>query len=270
MQITDFHTMLRSATPILQQDYTKFKEDDILKFTANIPAYEIRKKVVGQFTKACHTAYKFDSVPEYIFAIVLERSANVLKWLRPARDQFKIYFGSQRYQPDFLVETEKYIYIVEIKASNRSDDLEVKLKAKAAQKYCANVNTIFAETGKNCENICCCWIMNAYDILNSPIWRMKLNGGLSGEEVLYMFSKKGKRKIIVGGNTYYWSVKGNFCPCCLVKVEAGIFSEKKYLFGITIGEEYTTKYNTQRVTPAIVRDIILEYTHNLLNMKRVN
>jgi type III restriction enzyme len=140
--------LLRSAVPILQQDYTKFKEDDILKFTANIPAYEIRKKVVGQFTKACHTAYKFDSVPEHIFAIVLERSANVIKWLRPARDQFKIYFGNQRYQPDFLVETAKYIYIVEIKASNRSDDLEVKLKAKAAQEYCANVNTIFAGTGK--------------------------------------------------------------------------------------------------------------------------
>jgi len=94
--------LLRSATPILQQDYTKFKEDDILKFTANIPAYEIRKKVVGLFTKACHTAYKFDSVPEHIFAIVLEHSTNVLKWLRPARDQFKIYYGSQRYQPDFL------------------------------------------------------------------------------------------------------------------------------------------------------------------------
>ena len=49
-----------------------------------------------------------------------------------------------------------------------------------------------------------------------------------------------------------------------------IFSEEKYLFEIVIGDEYTTKYNTSDVTPAIVRDIILEYTHNLLNMKRVN
>jgi len=51
--------MVKAATPILQQDYTKFKEDEIVKYTANIPAYEILKKVVGHFIKACHTAHKF-------------------------------------------------------------------------------------------------------------------------------------------------------------------------------------------------------------------
>lgn len=30
--------LIRACTPILMQDYTKFKEDDIVKFTANIPA----------------------------------------------------------------------------------------------------------------------------------------------------------------------------------------------------------------------------------------
>jgi len=76
--------LTKAVTPILQQDYTKFKEDEIIKYTANIPAYEIKKKVVGHFEKACHTAYKFDSVPEHIFSIVLERSDNVQKWMRPA------------------------------------------------------------------------------------------------------------------------------------------------------------------------------------------
>lgn len=139
--------LLRAVTPILQQDYTKFKEDEIVKYTANIPAYEIRKKVVGHFNKACHTAYKFDSVPEHVFSIVLERSDNVLKWMRPALGQFKIHYGTRQYQPDFVVETTDNIYIVEIKASNRTDDLEVKLKAKAARAYCENVNTIYAGTG---------------------------------------------------------------------------------------------------------------------------
>jgi len=139
--------LLRAVTPILQQDYTKFKEDDIVKYTANIPAYEIKKKVVGHFTKACHTAYKFDSVPEHIFSIVLERSDSVLKWLRPAMEQFKIVYGTRQYQPDFVVETISDIYIVEIKANNRTDDTEVKLKAKAARAYCENVNTIFVGTG---------------------------------------------------------------------------------------------------------------------------
>ena len=140
--------MMKAATPILQQDYTKFKEDEIVKFTEKIPAYEIRKKVVGHFTKACHTAYKFDSVPEHIFSIVLERSSNVQKWLRPAREQFRIYYGSQRYQPDFVVETNDYIYIVEIKAKKDIDDTDVKLKAKATQEYCNNVNTFYNGTDR--------------------------------------------------------------------------------------------------------------------------
>lgn len=138
--------LLRSSTPILQQDYTKFKEDEIVKYTANIPAYEIKKKVVGYFSKACHTVYKFDSVPEHIFSIILERDRNVLKWLRPALGQFKIHYGSNRYNPDFVVETDKYIYIVEIKAHNRINDDEVKLKAKAARTYCNNVNLLYKGT----------------------------------------------------------------------------------------------------------------------------
>jgi len=138
--------LLRSSTPILQQDYTKFKEDEIVKYTVNIPAYEIKKKVVGYFSKACHTVYKFDSVPEHIFSIILERSGNVLKWIRPALGQFKIHYGNSQYNPDFVVETDKYIYIVEIKAHNRTNDDEVKLKAKAARKYCERVNLLYEGT----------------------------------------------------------------------------------------------------------------------------
>ena len=141
--------LLRASSPILQQDYTKFKEDEIVKYTADIPAYEIKKKVVGHFSKACHTAYKFDSRPEHIFSIMLERSNCVEKWLRPATGQFKIHWkGPKLYEPDFVVETADAIYIVEIKASNRTQDEEVQAKAKAARAYCDNVNAIFGGTGR--------------------------------------------------------------------------------------------------------------------------
>lgn len=141
--------LLRASSPILQQDYTKFKEDEIVKYTADIPAYEIKKKVVGHYAKACHTAYKFDSRPEHIFSIVLERSDKVLKWLRPASGQFKIHWkGPRLYEPDFVVETADSIYLVEIKASNRTQDEEVQAKAKAARAYCDNVNAIFVGTGR--------------------------------------------------------------------------------------------------------------------------
>lgn len=138
--------LIRNAAPILKQDYTKFKEDEIIKYTQNIPAYEIKKKVVGHFERACHTAYKFDSVPEHIFSVVLERSDEVEKWLRPAKHQFKIHWKAGReYEPDFVVETKDFIYIVEIKAYNMIDNEEVQLKAKAAETYCNYVNTIFKD-----------------------------------------------------------------------------------------------------------------------------
>lgn len=141
--------LMRASSPILRQDYTKFKEDEIVRYTANIPACEIKKKVVGYFEKACHDKYKFDSVPEHLFAIVLERDKTVEKWLRPAAHQFKIWWKAGReYEPDFVVETADNIYIVEIKAYNRTDDDEVQLKSKAAQAYCKQVNTLFEGTGR--------------------------------------------------------------------------------------------------------------------------
>ena len=141
--------LLRSVSPILLQDYTKFKEDEIVRYTANIPAYEIKKKVVDYFEKACHDKYKFDSVPEHLFSIALERDKKVEKWLRPASHQFKIWWSPGReYEPDFVVETTDSIYIVEIKAYNRVDDDEVNLKAKAARAYCEHVNTLFSGTGR--------------------------------------------------------------------------------------------------------------------------
>ncbi len=141
--------LIRPVSPILMQSYTKFKEDEVVKYTANIPAYEIKKKVVGGFDKACHTIYKFDSVPEHIFSIVLERDDNVIRWLRPASGQFKIWWKAGcEYRPDFLVETEDKIYIVEIKAKNRIHDEEVRLKKEAAITYCNNINYIFKATDK--------------------------------------------------------------------------------------------------------------------------
>jgi type III restriction enzyme len=46
------------------------------------------------------------------------------------------------------VETDDSIYIVEIKAYNRTKDEEVLLKSKAAREYCHNVNTLFAGTDR--------------------------------------------------------------------------------------------------------------------------
>ena len=121
----------------------KFRSDEIYDLRANIPAGEVRQKIFNGFTKACHTLYKFDSNTERIFAIVLENDKDVLKWLRPSPKQFNIYYGPggvSKYEPDFIVETEDKIYMVETKANNEMNSSSVKEKAAAAVVYCRAVS----------------------------------------------------------------------------------------------------------------------------------
>lgn len=99
---------------------------------------EIKRYIFQGFQKACHECYSFDSNTERNFAIVLENDRDVLTWLRPALYQFNINWGrdNRRYQPDFVVETEKKIYIVETKAEKDLSAEDVKAKAEAASRYC--------------------------------------------------------------------------------------------------------------------------------------
>ena len=121
---------------------SKMATDDIYDLRANVPAGEVRSKVFGGFRKACHTLYKFDSNTERTLAIVLENDDAVLRWMRPSPKQFNIYYDSaatKRYEPDFVVETEDRIYMVETKAAKEVDSEEVRAKAKAAREYCRAV-----------------------------------------------------------------------------------------------------------------------------------
>lgn len=62
----------------------------------------------------------------------------MLKWLRPAKRQFHIYWknNSKQYVPDFVVETEKSIFMIETKQERDLEGAEVREKANAALEYC--------------------------------------------------------------------------------------------------------------------------------------
>jgi type III restriction enzyme len=102
------------------------------------PVSLIPKLVFRGFEKACHLEYKFDSKTEKDFAFILENDKNVLKWLRPAPNQFRIYWAnnSKQYYPDFVVETDDMIFMVETKAEKDLDTPEVLDKMRAAMEYC--------------------------------------------------------------------------------------------------------------------------------------
>lgn len=110
------------------------------------PTY-LRKFIFTGYLKSYYTEYKFDSKTEHDFSFVLENDKKVLRWLRPAREQFNIYWsnGSKRYEPDFIVETADCIYMIETKAANEVANEEVQMKKQAAEEYCRHASEYTAE-----------------------------------------------------------------------------------------------------------------------------
>lgn len=120
-------------------NFTKFTEDQIHDLHETItPTSAIPTKVFSGFKKACHNLYKFDSKTEKDFGIILEQDPQVLKWLRPAHNQFRIYWdhNSRQYEPDFIVETNNTIYMVETKKEVDINTTTVQEKKNAAKHYC--------------------------------------------------------------------------------------------------------------------------------------
>ncbi|WP_179374412.1 DEAD/DEAH box helicase [Winogradskyella wichelsiae] len=130
-------------------NFTVPKENGYKHYTDVItPLSLVTKYVYRGFEKSCHPEYKFDSNTEKDFAFVIENDASVLKWLRPATNQFRIYWGknSSKYEPDFIVETADSIFMCEPKKAKDVETEEVQLKMKAALKYCQYANDF---TSKN-------------------------------------------------------------------------------------------------------------------------
>lgn len=124
---------------ILDHNYSKYTQDKIYLYTDTItPTSLISGLLFSGFSKSYHHSYKFDSKTEKDFAIILEQDKSVLKWLRPAKYQFRIYWYRRErlYTPDFVVETRDSIYLVETKKEADVEISEVQEKAKAALEYC--------------------------------------------------------------------------------------------------------------------------------------
>lgn len=116
-----------------------------------VPAQKsfITKYVYVGFKKSYYTKYRFDSSTELDFAVVLETSSEVLKWIRPVPNQFNIYWanGAKRYEPDFIVETNDAIYMCETKAEKDVNDDDVLAKAEAAKEFCRRATEFTTANG---------------------------------------------------------------------------------------------------------------------------
>lgn len=113
------------------------------------PKSAIKKYIFSGFMKSYYRENKFDSSTELDFAYILENDNAVMRWLRPAPNQFNIYWsnGAKKYEPDFIVETDSAIYMIETKASKDVNTEEVKAKRAAAELYCKQATAFTTANG---------------------------------------------------------------------------------------------------------------------------
>ncbi|XVJ51960.1 MAG: DEAD/DEAH box helicase family protein [Vampirovibrio sp.] len=130
-------------SPLKESAYTTNNAQSLLPF--KLPPKDksnMARYVFAGFSRCLYPIQKFDSDTERQLAVILDRDS--LKWFRPVRGQFQIYYmggrGEQEYQPDFVAEAEDCIYMLEPKAAKNINDADVLAKTKAAVQWCENAS----------------------------------------------------------------------------------------------------------------------------------
>lgn len=107
------------------------------------PASDTRRHVFAGFKRCAYPQQSFQSDEERRFAVLIDsdHEADVLRWVKPGPKQFQIeYRRTERYEPDFVVETKTEKLIVEIKARRDLENETVKAKSKAARTWIGHAN----------------------------------------------------------------------------------------------------------------------------------
>lgn len=140
----DFDVVVtRGFTALRPSAYTVAAGEQPLDFRASLDdKSNMSKFLFGGFTRCLYPTQKFQSDAERKLAIILEREA--LKWFKPAKGQFQIYYKSgadtPEYQPDFVAETADRIFMLEPKASNQMTDPDVLAKRDVAETWCKHAS----------------------------------------------------------------------------------------------------------------------------------
>jgi len=130
----------KGFTELRRSAYTAGAKDSLLDYRVSPQdKSNMAKYLFGGF-KYClfDTPQKFQSDAERRLAVILEREG--LKWFRPAKGQFQIFYksgaDSPEYQPDFVAETADRIYMLEPKDAKQLNDEEVLAKKTSAVTWC--------------------------------------------------------------------------------------------------------------------------------------
>lgn len=141
----------RGFTTLRSNNYTAAADEEIRDFRATIldgQKNKIKSMIFGNFGKCLYPMQKFDSDPERKFAVLLEDEVQVLKWFKPAKGDFQIYYSHENgYEPDFVVETKTAKFLCEPKRANEMQDETVLAKAQAAVTWCQHASQHAKDNG---------------------------------------------------------------------------------------------------------------------------
>ena len=136
-------------------NYLAGADENVRDFRGPIPEGRrdrIGSMIFGGFSKCLYPIQKFDSDPERRFAVILENDGEVLKWFKPARGDFQIYYKNASscgspYEPDFVAETKAEKFLCEPKQAGEMTDAVVLAKAAAAVTWCQHATAHAKENG---------------------------------------------------------------------------------------------------------------------------
>ncbi|HEX8097388.1 MAG TPA: hypothetical protein VF507_05105, partial [Pyrinomonadaceae bacterium] len=109
------------------------------------PDGECTKCLLTGYEKTIYIEAEFDSRQEKWLADILEREDKIKRWARVPVGQMPIFYAGGDYNPDFIADTGRKIYLLEVKSTAELDDPTVQRKASAARQWCEAAS---AATGK--------------------------------------------------------------------------------------------------------------------------
>jgi type III restriction enzyme len=140
----------RGFTELRPCNYTATAGQPVQHFRETLSEVgRIKQLLFGGFSRCLYPLQKFDSDTERRFAVILERDA--LKWFKPAKRQFHIYYKlgieQPEYVPDFVAELDDAIFMIETKARDDMKSPEVIAKAEAAARWCEHASAYAGQAG---------------------------------------------------------------------------------------------------------------------------
>ncbi len=106
------------------------------------PDDNCRKCLLNGYKHTIYAEAEFDSKQEKWLADILDREEKIERWARIPTGQVRIFYAAGDYNPDFVADDGKTVYLIEVKSSAELKSETVMKKAKAAIMWCAAVSAV--------------------------------------------------------------------------------------------------------------------------------